>query len=189
VTDGRIEAIVLGASAGSIRALSVLLSALPSDFQLPVLAVVHVPPDRKNELSAVFARRCLRPVREAEDKEPIAAGTIYLAPPNYHMLIEGDRTIALSMDEPVHFSRPSIDVLFDSAADAYGPRLLAAVLTGANEDGAAGLRAVHEAGGLALVQDPATAPSPEMPLAALRAVPTAEVLNLDMLAARLTSLR
>ena len=178
----RVEAVVIGASAGAIQALSEILPALPADFALPVLAVVHVPPDRKNALSALFARRCLLPVREAEDKEPLAPGTITFAPPNYHMLVETDRTIALSTDEPVHFSRPSIDVLFESAADAFGPNLLAVVLTGANEDGARGLLAVARAGGTSLVQDPASAPSPEMPRAASSAVPQARVETLRMIA-------
>jgi two-component system chemotaxis response regulator CheB len=127
-------------------------------------------------------------VVEAEDKQAIEAGTVYVAPPGYHLLVEKDRSLSLSNEEEVHYSRPSIDVLFESAADAYGDKLVGIVLTGANDDGAAGLRAVVEAGGTAIVQQPALAYSPVMPQAALRACPAAQVMSLDMIATWLTSL-
>ena len=133
------EAVVIGASAGAVQALARILPALPADYPLPVLVVVHVPADRDNMLVPHFAATCRIAVREAEDKEAIRAGTVYFAPSDYHMLVEPDRTISLSLDPLVHYSRPSIDVLFDSAADAYGPALAGVVLTGANDDGAAGL--------------------------------------------------
>lgn len=183
------RAIVIGASAGALEALSAILPALPEDFELPVLIVVHVPPDRRSVLSELFEAKCSVPVKEAEDKEPIVGGTVYFAPPDYHLLVETDRCLALSSDEPVLFSRPSIDVLFESAADAYGPALIGVVLTGANQDGAKGLRAIVEAGGTALVQKPQGAFAPAMPEAAIASAPGASVLSLDQIAAHLKTLR
>ncbi|MEE4452743.1 chemotaxis protein CheB [Novosphingobium resinovorum] len=173
------KAVAIGASAGAIHALLRILPALPSGFTLPVLVVVHIPPGRRSELAALFAGKCRVPVREAEDKEPIVPGTVYFAPPDYHMLAEAGGTISLSMEEPVFFSRPSIDVLFESVADAYGPDVMGVVLTGANEDGARGLRALGAAGGMALVQDPATAYARAMPEAALALCRQAQALPLE----------
>jgi two-component system chemotaxis response regulator CheB len=173
--------VVIGVSAGAIEALSVLLPALPPDYPLPVLIVVHVPRDRSSALAELFRTRCPLEVKEAEDKEPIRPGVIYFAPPDYHLLVEPDRRLSLSSDEPVLFSRPSIDVLFESAADVYGETLLGVVLTGANSDGAHGLRAICDAGGSAWVQDPTTAHSALMPQAALTACPEARALSLEQL--------
>lgn len=182
------EAVVIGASAGALQALSAILPALSADFPLPIMIVVHVPPDRRSILSELFQSKCRIRVKEAEDKEPIAAGTIYFAPPDYHLLVEAGRTLALSSDEPVLFSRPSIDVLFESAADVYGAGLVGVVLTGANHDGAMGLLAIAEAGGTALVQEPGDAFASAMPEAALATVPGASVLRVQEIAGRLTSL-
>lgn len=176
------EAVVIGASAGALEALSVVLPALPAGYALPVFVVVHLPPDKRSMLAELFQAKCRIPVREAEDKEPISGGTIYFAPPNYHLLIEVDRSVALSSDEPVLYSRPSIDVLFESAADAYGPALVAVVMTGANGDGAEGMRAVVNAGGRAIVQDPVGAFASAMPEAARTACPGARVLSLEEIA-------
>lgn len=181
-------AVVIGASAGAVEALAALLPHLPAGYRLPVLVVVHVPPGRPSALVELFRARCRVPVKEAEDKEPITAGTVYFAPPDYHLLVEPDRRLSLSSEEPVHYSRPSIDVLFETAADAYRPELVGVILTGANADGAAGLAAVVAAGGTAAVEDPATAYSPAMPAAALDACPAARVLGLDALAAFLREL-
>lgn len=181
-------AVVIGASAGAIQALLHILPALPSSFALPVFVVVHVPPGRQSELAGLFAGKCRLPVREAEDKEPVAPGTIYFAPPDYHLLVEAEGTLALSADEPVFFSRPSIDVLFESAADAYGARIVGVILTGANEDGAQGLAAIAAAGGMALVQDPATAYARTMPDAALVACPDARRLPIADIVAMLLKL-
>lgn len=182
-------AIVIGASAGAIQALLGILPALPGDFALPVIVVVHVPPGRRSELATLFAAKCQLAVCEAEDKEPITAGTVYFAPPDYHLLVERSEgpchTLSLSTDAPVFFSRPSIDVLFESAADAYGSNLMAIVLTGANEDGARGLKAVAEAGGRVYVQDPQAAYARAMPDAALAACSGAHVLSLSQIADRL----
>lgn len=183
-----VEAIVVGASAGAVEALSRLLPALPADYPLPLLIVVHIPPDRDNALVALLRQRSRLAVVEAEDKAPIAPGAAYFAPADYHLLVETDRTMALSADELVLYSRPSIDVLFESAAQAYGPALAGVVLTGANEDGARGLAAIAEAGGLALVQDPDEASARTMPDAALAACATARRLSLDAIAARLLDL-
>lgn len=188
MTAGGIEAVAIGASAGAVQALLHVLPPLPRDFALPILIVVHVPPDRGNALVTLFQDRCRLPVKEAEDKEPVAGGAIYFAPSDYHLLVEAGRSLSLSWDEPVNHSRPAIDVLLESAADAYGPALAAIVLTGANQDGAAGLRAVAEAGGIAIVQDPATAEMPAMPAAALAACPAARTMTLDAISSYLLEL-
>lgn len=174
-------AVVIGASAGAVQALSRILPRLPASYPLPVLVVVHVPADPSG-LSALFRAKCEIAVREPEDKEPIEPGTVYFAPPGYHMLVEADRSIALSMDEPVLFSRPSINILFESAADSYGDDLVGVVLTGANEDGAEGAVAIAAAGGKMLVEDPEQAFAAAMPGAALTRCPTAQSLSLDTIA-------
>jgi two-component system chemotaxis response regulator CheB len=185
MTATPVEAVVIGASAGALEALSVILPALPAQFALPMMIVVHVPPDRHSILAELFQPKCRVPVREADDKEPIIPGTVYFAPPDYHLLVERDRSLSLSNDEPVLYSRPSIDVLFESAADAYGRGLIAIVLSGANQDGAAGLRAVVDAGGIAIVQSPHDALAAAMPEAAMAMSPTAQVLPLEDIAAYL----
>jgi two-component system, chemotaxis family, protein-glutamate methylesterase/glutaminase len=179
------EAVVIGASAGALEALSIILPALPADFPLPIFIVVHVPPDKKSVLAELFQAKCSIQVSEPEDKEPVNGGTAYFAPPDYHLLIAPDKSVSLSDDEPVLYSRPSLDVLFESAADAYGPDLIAIVLTGANEDGAKGLRAVAEAGGTAIVQSPQGAYAAAMPEAAIAACPSAQVMSLKEIAAYL----
>ncbi len=134
---GDVQAVVMGASAGAVSALSQLLPALPKGYRLPILIVVHVPANPNTNLAGLFQPKCHVTVKEAEDKEPIVPGTVYFAPPDYHLLIERGRYVSLSVEEPVNFSRPSIDVLFESAADVYGRRLLGIILTGANHDAAA----------------------------------------------------
>lgn len=172
-------AVVIGASAGAVQTLLALLPALPSDFPVPILVVVHVPADRTNALVSLMQAKCRLVVKEAEDKEPALKGAVYFAPSDYHLLVEVDGALALSSDETVNYSRPSIDVLFETAADAYGPHVTGIILTGANHDGAAGLRAIANAGGLALVEDPTNAYAPIMPQAALAACETAHVMTLD----------
>lgn len=179
------EAVVIGASAGGVEAVGRLLAALPADCPLAVAVVLHVPPQRSNMLPAVLGARCALPVKEAEDKESFLPGTVYVAPPGYHLLLEPDRSVALSADEAVNFSRPSIDVLFESAAYAFHRALLGIVLTGANHDGADGLAMIRAQGGLAWVQEPASALVPTMPAAAIRRAGADLVLPLDPLAARL----
>jgi two-component system, chemotaxis family, protein-glutamate methylesterase/glutaminase len=184
----RIEAVVIGASAGGVEALDELLPALPAHFHPSLFIVLHLPRERPSLLPEIFRRRCARPVREAEDKEPIEPGTIYFAPPDYHLLIETNRQLALSTDEPIHYSRPSIDVLFETAAEAYGEQLLGIILSGANEDGAAGLQAVREAGGVTVVQQPDSAKVPLMVVSALQRGPADFVLALPEIAALLGGL-
>jgi two-component system chemotaxis response regulator CheB len=179
------QAVVIGASAGALEALTAILPALPGDFPLPLMIVVHMPSDRVSVLAELFRTTCRIEVREAEDKEPIRGGTAYFAPPDYHLLVETDRCLSLSNDEPVLHSRPSIDVLFESAADAYGPALIGVVLSGANHDGAAGLKAVSKAGGIAIVQSPKGAFAAAMPEAAKAMCPSAQVLTPQKIAAYL----
>ncbi|WP_312933355.1 chemotaxis protein CheB [Pseudomonas sp.] len=161
------HAIVIGASAGGVAALFEVLGLLPPAFSLPVLCVLHLPQDRPSHLAAVLQQRLGRPVHEARDKESIMSGSIYVAGPGYHLSVERDLSLSLSQEEPVHFSRPAIDFLFESAADAYGADLMGIVLTGANQDGARGLARIKQQGGRTVVQDPNEAQVGLMPQAAL----------------------
>jgi len=160
-------AVVVGVSAGGLETLKELLPLIPAGFALPIIIVQHLHPMQDKFFIDCLDSICPLPVREAEEKERVVPGNVFFAPPNYHLLIEKDRTFSLSVDEKVNFSRPSIDVLFETAAEAYGPELIGIVLTGASRDGAAGLRRIKENGGTAIVQDPATARFPAMPSAAL----------------------
>jgi two-component system, chemotaxis family, protein-glutamate methylesterase/glutaminase len=178
---GSVDAVVIGASAGGVELLSVLLPALPADCGASFLIVVHIPRERPSLLPDLFAERCALKVKEAEDKEPVEPGTVYFAAPDYHMLIDRGPTLALSSDEPVHFSRPSIDVLFESAADVYGDHLMGLILSGASEDGAEGLAAIGRAGGRTIVQEPGSASSSLLPEAALKRGPVDLVLSIEQL--------
>jgi two-component system chemotaxis response regulator CheB len=177
-----IRAVAIGASAGGVQALCELLPALSPDLQAAVFVVLHLPRDRPSLLVDVFSRKCELAVREAEDKEPVMPGTVYFAPSNYHLLVDAGPQLALSADDLVNLSRPSIDVLFDSAAQVYREHLLGIILSGANEDGAEGLAAVHDAGGLTVVQEPQTAQSSTMILSALERRPVDLVLDLQGIA-------
>ncbi len=172
------EAVALGVSAGGLEALSLLLAALPANLPMAVIVVQHRPSDSGSFLVEYFAERCSMRVIEAEEKELARSGNIYFAPAAYHLLVERDKTFSFSVDEKVNFSRPSIDVLFETAALAYGVGLIGVVLTGANGDGAAGLQTIKRCGGLAVVQDPDEAKSPFMPRAAIDAGPVDYVLEL-----------
>lgn len=183
-----LEALVIGASAGGVEAMLQLLEDLPLDYRLPVVCLLHVPDRNDSLLADLFARRLILPAKEAEDKEGLRCGVVYVAPAGYHLSIETDRSFSLSREEPRHFSRPSIDILFESAADAYGERLAGALLTGANEDGAAGLLAIQRAGGLTLVQEPSDAQVPTMPEAALALLKPDFLLPIDAMRALLTEL-
>jgi len=187
--DERVDAVVIGGSAGGIDALSVLLPALPAGMQASVFVVLHLPRGRPSLLTDIFRPRCAVAMREAEDKEPVDRGTVYFAPPDYHLLIDRGPRLALSVDSPVNFSRPSIDVLFESAADVYTHRLLGIILSGASEDGAAGLAAIHRAGGCTMVQIPETAHARHMVDSALKRTPVDLVLPLDGIAEQLRTLR
>ncbi len=163
-----VEAVVIGTSAGGLAALSVLVAGLEATFRLPLLVVQHIPSGVPTQLAEIFQRKTGLHVKEADEKETVRGGTLYFAAPGYHLLVEQDASLSLSQDDSVHFSRPSIDVLFESAADAWGERVAGILLTGANEDGAAGLEAIHRAGGLTIVQDPDEAEVDSMPRAALQ---------------------
>jgi len=178
--------IAVGASWGGLKALRAVAHGLPSHFRVPITFVQH----RSKESAALrdLLQDCTSLiVCEVEDKQPIMGGYIYLAPPDYHLLVDGD-AFSLSVDEPVRYSRPSIDVFFESVAERFGPEAVGVVLTGANEDGAAGLRQIAARGGQAIVQDPRTAESPIMPRSALRAVPSALSLPLERMTPYLISL-
>lgn len=178
----RYDAVAIGCSAGGLAALDRILPGLPADFPAAVIILMHSAPESRNLLVELLGRRCRMPVLEATEKNPLRPGTIYVAPPAYHLLIEDDRTFSLSADEKVNYSRPSIDVLFESAAHAFRERLIGLILSGANRDGSAGLRAVADVGGLCLVQDPADAQAAFMPEAAIQSCPLARVLTLEAIA-------
>lgn len=163
-----IELLVIGGSAGGVDALVGLLPTLPAGFRPAVACILHVPADRESRLAALFDARAALPVVEAQDKQPIQPGTIYFAGPGYHLSIEDDRSFSLSCEAPVHFARPAIDILMESAADVYGEALAGILLTGANYDGADGMCRIRERGGLTIVQDPDEAQSSTMPLEAIR---------------------
>jgi len=162
------ELIAIGASAGGIQAVQKILLNLNSDFQTPLVVVQHLPPTSRSQIELSFSKFTNLKTVEIEDKMPIENHTVYFAPPGYHLLVERENCFALSVDEPVHFSRPSIDVFFESAANVYKHSLVGVLLTGANEDGARGLMTIKERGGVSVVQDPATAEIQTMPQAALK---------------------
>jgi two-component system, chemotaxis family, protein-glutamate methylesterase/glutaminase len=178
IISAPIRAIVIGASAGGTEALTALLPRLPRGLRASVFVVVHLAKNRPSLLPQIFKTHCALPLRDAQDKEEVQMGTVYFAPPDYHLLLDAGPQIALSVDAPIRFSRPSVDVLFESAADVYGDRLLGIVLSGANDDGARGLKVIDEVGGKTIVQDPLAAKVATMPAAARRMVPNALVLSL-----------
>lgn len=183
-----IDAAVIGCSAGGLQALQQILRPLPADLNIAIVIVSHVAPDGTYLLPHLLGRDCSLPVSEAEEREPVLPGRVYVAPPNYHLLIEPDVTFALSVDARVCNVRPAVDVLFTSAAETYRQRLAGLVLTGANADGAAGLKSIADAGGVCLVQDPETAVAEAMPKAAIASVAGAQVLPLHAIPAKLISL-
>lgn len=182
---------MVGGSAGGIDALMELLPALPATLQAAVLVVLHLPRDRRSLLVEIFQPRCALPLREAQDKDAITPGAVSFAPPDYHLLVDSGPQgphVGLSVDPPLHFSRPSIDVLFESAADHYGPRLVGILLSGANEDGVNGLQAIQAAGGLTIVQEPASASMPTMPQAAIAGLAVDHILPPEGIARLLADL-
>lgn len=183
-----VDAVVIGASAGGIDALIALLGELPAGWRLPVVVVLHLPETYDSRLAEVFRYRLPIPVHEAADKAAVTPGTLYFAPSGYHLSIERTHVFSLSCEAPVRWSRPSIDVLMSSAADAYGARLAGMLLTGANDDGAEGLLRIHEAGGLTAVQEPTEAQVDVMPLAAMQRHAPDHVLPLSKLRALLLQL-
>jgi two-component system chemotaxis response regulator CheB len=156
----------MGSSTGGLQALFTVLPALPSDFPVPVVIVQHVLPTADDYLARSLKKKCRVTVKQADEKETPLPGVVYIAPPNYHLMIEIDRTLSLSTDEPINDARPAIDVLFETAAEAHESRLIGVMLTGTSSDGSRGLKEVKTRGGLTLVQDPATADAQPMPRAA-----------------------
>ncbi len=179
-----LEAVVIGGSAGAFAALRFLLPALKTTLHVPVAIVVHVPADKRSLFADIFRRACQVEVKEATDHEKLEAGTVYFAPSGHHLRFASDRSLALSSDEPVHYSRPSIDVLFESASNVFRKHLLAVLLSGANDDGAPGLKAIRAAGGTTIVQRPETAQQSAMPAAAIKSA----VLSVDEMAMLFASL-
>jgi len=183
------EAIVIGVSSGGMNALNYIFSTLPADFSIPIIIVQHVSARSDNEWINLLNNKSNLTIKEADEKEKIACpteqsfgretGKVYIAPANYHLLIEKDRTFSLTIDELVNFARPSIDVLFESAAEAYKNKLIGIVLTGANNDGAKGIKRIKECGGLAVIQDPETAESSTMPASAIAVIKPDYILSLE----------
>ncbi|GAB3909860.1 chemotaxis protein CheB [Larkinella knui] len=162
------KVVAIGGSAGSIPVVAELLQALPANFQFTVIIILHRLKNVSSSMDTILAgKRSGIMIAEPDDKEVIEGNRVYLAPQNYHLLIEADKTISLDYSEPVHYSRPSIDVTFESVAQAYADKAVAVLLSGANPDGADGLLAIVSQGGMAIVQDPATAEYPAMPQAAI----------------------
>lgn len=183
---GRVVA--MGASWGGLDAIGAVLSRLPPSFGAPIAVVQHRGPSTpEGTMRGWLAERCRLTVVDAEDKEPLEPGCVYLAPPDYHLLVEED-SLGLSLEAPVAFSRPSVDVLFESAAESHGPGVVAVVLTGANADGSRGALAVRAAGGTVMAQDPAEAERSEMPAAAIATGAVHEVHRLEGLASRLVEM-
>lgn len=182
------QAVVIGASKGGLSALSILLHELPENYRMPVIVVQHIHEDSTSRLSSFLGRHSRMKVTEAIDKAPIEISTVYIAPAGYHLMIEADRIFSLSVDPRVNCSRPSIDVLFESAVDVYVDKLVGVILTGANTDGAQGLKKIRAAGGLTLVQDPRTAEAIEMPNAAIDVVKVDKILPVQELGCTLFKL-
>ncbi len=173
------EAIVIGVSSGGMKALKFIFSTLPAWFPTPIIIVQHVSAHSDNEWIELLNEKSNLNVKEADEKEKIASGNVYIAPANYHLLIEKDKTFSLTIDERVNFARPSIDVLFESAAEAYKDKLIGIVLTGSNNDGTKGIKRIKECGGLAIIQDPETAESFTMPASAIAAIEPDYILSLE----------
>lgn len=182
------KAIVIGASAGGFFTLGKLLSLIPGNFSIPILVVQHISPTSDSYMPVYLNNNSKLKVKEADEKEKIMPGVVYFAPPNYHLLVEEDYTISLSNDEKVNYSRPSIDILFETAAFAYEKELIGIVLTGANNDGAKGLLAIKNAGGYCIVQDPKEAEVQTMPMSAIELATPDKVLVIEDIAKYLVSI-
>lgn len=175
----RYEAIVIGVSSGGMRAMKYLFSALPSDLRLAIIVVQHISAQSNNQWIKLLNDISNLNIKEADEKEKIEPGNVYIAPANYHLLVEKDKTFSLTISERVNFARPSIDVLFESAAEAYKDKLIGIVLTGSNNDGSNGIKRIKEYGGLAIIQDPKTAESAYMPESAIATIQPDYILTLE----------
>lgn len=175
------KAVVIGASAGGMYAIRTILEQLPDTFKPPVCIVQHLHKSQDNALSTFYDAHTALKVEEAYDKCQLRQSTAYLAPPDYHLQIEQDHSFSLSLDPKIHFSRPSIDVFFESAAYVYGPQLIGIVLTGANSDGALGLQTIKAYNGITVVQNPETAAFQEMPRAAIETSSVDHILEIEQI--------
>jgi len=182
------EAIVIGTSSGGMNALKFLFSALPIDFSIPIIIVQHISPRSDNQWIKLLNINSKLYLKEADEKEKIEHGKVYIAPPNYHLMIERNKTFSLTIDERVNYSRPSIDVLFESAAEAYKNKLIGVILTGSNNDGTNGIKRIQECGGLIIAQDPETAESSYMPASAIATNQPDYILSLEEITALLIKL-
>jgi two-component system chemotaxis response regulator CheB len=182
------EAVVVGVSSGGMEVLYMILKSLQGSFPLPLIIVQHMHSNSDNYLAQSLNEKCKMTVKEAEEKENIKPGNVYIAPPNYHLLIEDDRTFSFAITERVNFARPSIDVLFETAADVYKEKLIGIILTGANYDGSQGLKKIKDMGGMAIVQDPFTAKIESMPRAALAATDVDYILPPEKIGSALVKL-
>ena len=182
------QAVVIGVSAGGMNALKILLPALPADLSFPVIIVQHLGPSSDGVWIALLGKSCAVELKEADEKENIKRGVVYFAPPNYHLLVERNRTFSLSTEARVNHARPAVDVLFESAADVYKQALVGIILTGAGRDGSRGLKKIKERGGLVIVQDPATAETNSMPVSAIQQVTPDHILSLENINALLNQL-
>jgi len=182
------KAVVIGTSAGGLKALKRILPRLSSNYPLPLLIVQHISPLSDNYMSQMLNDASKITVKEADEKEKILPSIAYIAPPDYHMLVENDKTISLSVEEKVNYSRPSIDVLFETAADAFGDKLIGIILTGANPDGAKGLKKIKDAGGMTIVQSPDDAESKTMPEAAINITKPDYIFSIDEIITFLTQI-
>lgn len=185
---GTFKAVVIGVSTGGVSALKKLLGALAPDFPLPILIATHIMADSDDALAKLLDTLCAIRVKEADEQEIILPGTAYLAPANYHLLVERGGVLALSVDPPVNFARPSVDVLFESAAGAFGSMLIGVILTGAGFDGSNGLLKIKQNGGVTVVQDPADAEMDSMPKSALKLVKVDHIAKLNEIPGLLTRL-
>jgi len=173
------EAIVIGVSSGGMNAMKVMFSILPKDFNIPIIIVQHLSPRSENQWIKLLNNKSNLFIKEADEKEIIEPGNIYIAPANYHLLIETNKTFSLTIDERVNFARPSIDVLFESAAEAYKNKLIGVILTGSSNDGTKGIKRIQECGGLTIVQNPETSESAYMPTSAIAAIHPDYILSLE----------
>ena len=173
------EAIVIGVSSGGLNAMKVMFSLLPKDFKTPIIIVQHISARSDNQWIMRLNNSTNLCIKEADEKEKIENRKVYFAPPNYHLLIEKNKTLSLTIDERVNYARPSIDVLFESAAEAYRNKLIGVVLTGSNNDGTNGIKRIQECGGLTIIQDPDTAESSYMPASAMAAIKPDYILPLE----------
>jgi len=184
----KFKAIVIGASAGGFDAIRTILMGLEEGFDAPILIVQHLSSHSDNYMVTRLNEICRINVMEAEEKEKVHSGNAYFAPPNYHLLVEEDETLSLTVEPKVNYARPSIDVLFETAANVYGNGLIGVILTGANSDGSKGLKRIKELGGITIVQDPKTAESNSMPMAAIAITKVNYILELREISTKLVEL-